>query len=159
MSGGGQGKSNEFGLSSSLSRRRGPLPGKGKLVSMWPPRWGGGEPGRYIDGTWCVGDGCWIVRSGITGCELTGSLSQQPVSPPEHSPLFSPPAEASSSTTKIGPKLLHVGGGETWKWEGLGTQFISQYSIALFPSDVSVSGFKFLNNLHNKNTDNSVSLF
>jgi hypothetical protein len=34
MSGGGQGKSNEFGLSSSLSRRRGPFPGKGKLVSM-----------------------------------------------------------------------------------------------------------------------------
>lgn len=32
--GGGQGKSNEFGLSSSLSKRRGPFPGKGKFVSM-----------------------------------------------------------------------------------------------------------------------------
>ena len=34
MSGGGQGKSNEFGLSISLSRRRGFFPGKGKFVSM-----------------------------------------------------------------------------------------------------------------------------
>ena len=33
MRGGGQGKSNEFGLSSSLSRRRGPFPVKGKFVS------------------------------------------------------------------------------------------------------------------------------